>query len=124
MGKNWNIFCAILKSPSKSENQLLGILKMKFVLIAFLLTVLVSCSMAQQSWGEKHLMRSGRDLKVLEEVRDLDAGAEISLNNQEKRDGGGMGVGCSNSYCKSKRDCKGRGKYSRCAEGKCCTEYQ
>merc|ERR1712212_646444 len=103
-------------------------LKMKFVLIAFLLTVLVSCSMAEQNWGQNHMMRSGRDLKVdsniLEEVRDLDAGAEISLKDLEERDDGGMGAGCISHYCRSNNDCKGRGKYNRCAEGKCCTEYQ
>merc|ERR1712212_1138835 len=104
-------------------------LKMKFVLIAFLLAVLVSCSMAEQNWGQNHMMRSGRDLKVdsniLEEVRDLDAGAEISLNDLEERDDGGMGAGCkSHSHCNSNRDCRGQGKYIRCADRKCCTEYQ
>merc|ERR1712212_992596 len=96
------------KSPSKSENQLLEILKMKFVLIALLLTVLVSCSMAQQK-----PLRSGRD---------LDAGAEISLNDLEERDN--MGSGCKTSArCSSSRDCRGQGRYSRCHNGRfCCTD--
>jgi len=210
-----------LKSPSQSKNQLLEILKMKFVLIAFLLTVLVSSSMsqsdplrlsrdlkvdsnileearsqtdkrpmrfgrdlkgdsnimeearaqqkplrfgrdledvsqwgnllsspkwkfgrdlkvdsnileearAQQTWGQKHLMRSGRDQqtwgqkhlmrsgrdqkkwgqKPLRFGRDLDAGAEISLNNLEERDRDECDTG---SFCKSDRDCKGM--YSSC----------
>merc|ERR1712168_1258697 len=68
---------------------------------------------AQQSWGEKHLMRSGRD---------LDAGAEISLNDLEERDN--MGSGCKTSArCSSSRDCRGHGRYSRCHNGRfCCTD--
>merc|ERR1712212_455868 len=116
MGKKLEHILHHSKSPSKSDNQLLEILKMKFVLIALLLTVLVSCSMAQQSWGTKHRLRSGRD---------LGAGAEISLNDLEERDDGGMGAGCkSHSHCNSNRDCRGQGKYIRCADRKCCTEYQ
>merc|ERR1712168_1081025 len=88
--------------------QLLEILKMKFVLIAFLVTVLVSSSMSQSD-----PLRLSRDLKVdsniLEEVRDLDAGAEISLNNLEERDRDECDTG---SFCKSDRDCKGM--YSSC----------